>query len=170
MWYHNMISYNILWNHTWCVMWCIICFTVLWYTTVERITMINATSSLDYQYVSETAGRVAVAGIAVYFCAKWARTPAESLHVMISLPTYDIIGLDMISWLFLWYHAIYDGICNIWHHSILMISYVNLWHHTSLWYHGWCYDIPTNIWYHSFGYDIMVVSMISYTYDIIGNL
>ena len=33
---------------------------------MERITMINATSSLDYQYVSGTAGRVAVAGIAVY--------------------------------------------------------------------------------------------------------
>ena len=44
-----------------------------------------------------TAGRVAVAGIAVYFCAKWARTPVELLHVMILLPTYDIIVLDMIS-------------------------------------------------------------------------
>ena len=69
---------------------------------------------LDYQYVSETAGRVAVAGIAMYFCAKWARTPAESLHVMISLPTYDIIALDMISWLFPIFHDI----------MLYMISYV----------------------------------------------
>ena len=65
--------------------------------------------------------------------------------VMISLPTYDIIILDMISCIFLWYH-------------------------NSLWYHSWCYDITTNIWYHSFKYDIMVFSMISYTYDIIGIL
>ena len=69
----------------------------MWYATVERIAMIYATSSLEYQYVSGTAGRVAVAGMAAYFCAKWARTPAESLHVMISLPAYDIIVLDMIS-------------------------------------------------------------------------
>ena len=69
----------------------------MWYSTVERIAMIYATSSLEYQYVSGTAGRVAVAGMAAYFCAQWARTPASSLHVMISLPAYDIITLDMIS-------------------------------------------------------------------------
>ena len=63
---------------------------LLWYATVERIAMIYATRSLEYQYVSGTAGRVAVAGMAAAcFCAKWARTPAESLHVMISLPAYD---------------------------------------------------------------------------------
>ena len=50
---------------------------LLWYATVERIAMIYATSSLEYQYVSGTAGRVAVAGMAAYFCPKWARTPAE---------------------------------------------------------------------------------------------
>ena len=110
--------------------------------------MIYATSSLEYQYVSGTARRVAVAGIAVYFCARWSRTPAESLHVMTSLPTYDIIVLDMISGLFIWYHAMYDIICNIWYHSINMISYKNLWYHTCLWYHSCWYDITMNIWYH----------------------
>ena len=124
--------------------------------------MIYATSSLEYQYVSGTARRVAVAGIAVYFCAKWSRTPAESLHVMTSLPTYDIIVLDMIPGLFIWYHAMYDIICNIWYHSINMISYKNLWYHTCLWYHSWWYDITTNIWYHWFLYDFMDISMISH--------
>ena len=49
----------------------------MWYATVERIAMIYATSSLEYQYVSGTARRVAVAGIAVYFCAKWAGVVAR---------------------------------------------------------------------------------------------
>ena len=62
--------------------------------------MIYAMSSFEYQYVSWTAERVAVAGMAAYFCVKWTRTPASSLHVMLSLPTYDIIVFDMISCFF----------------------------------------------------------------------
>ncbi len=38
---------------------------------------------------------------------------------MISLPTYDLMIFDMISWSFLWYHTTYDIICKIWYHSIL---------------------------------------------------
>ena len=67
---------------------------------LEMIAMIYVKSSLEYQYVSWTSRRVAVAGIAVYFCVKWARVVARydiTTNICYHSFGYDIMVISMIS-------------------------------------------------------------------------